>query len=242
VIAVGAIVLLFAIVGVATAGKYVADRASGAKTPTPVAVANNSSTTALTAISRAHEQATAIVKAARQNGRAIVSQAASKARHQASQIITQAHRTAASAPARSVPGTPSSAPALPTAAPVVVQPTAYVATSSQVTTGTTTGVTATTPLPVLQNTPVGAPNLSGVPASWLVVGYNPTFGSGPGSAGSVGVVNRGSKPFSGTVKVVYTHGGVATAPFSGLAPGASLILPLNGPTYPGGGFTIQVVV
>jgi hypothetical protein len=89
---------------------------------------------------------------------------------------------------------------------------------------------------------VGAPNLAGLPSSWLVIGYSPTFGSGPGSAGGVGVVNRGNVRFSGTIRIVYNRGGSAVARFSGLLPGQSLILPLNGPAYPGGGFVMRVIV
>jgi hypothetical protein len=80
-----------------------------------------------------------------------------------------------------------------------------------------------------------------LPSSWLVVAYNATFGSGPGSAGSITVTNRSGKRFSGTAEVVYAGGGTARAVFSGLAPGQTLVLPLNGPTYPGRGFTIRVV-
>jgi hypothetical protein len=95
-------------------------------------------------------------------------------------------------------------------------------------------------------TPAGgvatAPNLRGLPASWLVVGYNATFGSGPGSAGSISVLNRSGKVFSGVAVVQYTRGGSASASFSGLAPGQSLLLPLNGRVYAGGGYRILVNV
>jgi hypothetical protein len=83
-----------------------------------------------------------------------------------------------------------------------------------------------------------SPNLSGLPDTWKVVGYGATFGSGPGNAGSVGVLNRSAKTFSGVVVVQYANGGSASAPFSGLAPGQSLTLPLNGKSYTGGGYHI----
>lgn len=87
-----------------------------------------------------------------------------------------------------------------------------------------------------------SPDLSNVPASWRVVGYNATFGSGPGSAGSITVTNRGIKTYSGVATVEYNSGRSASASFSGLAPGESEVLPLNGPAYPGGGYTIVVNV
>jgi hypothetical protein len=73
------------------------------------------------------------------------------------------------------------------------------------------------------------------------VAYNATFGSGPGGAGSITVTNRSGKTFSGIARVVYAGGGSASAPFSGLAPGQTLTLPLNGRAYPGGGYQILVV-
>ena len=71
--------------------------------------------------------------------------------------------------------------------------------------------------------------------------YNATFGSGPGSAGSISVTNRDARTFSGTAEVVYTNGTTARAGFSGLAPGQTVVLPLNGAVYPGGGYHIEVV-
>jgi vacuolar-type H+-ATPase subunit H len=241
VIAVGVIVLIFAIVGVATAGTYVAGRVSGKATSTPVVVSTTANGNSSRAVALAHAQATAIVEAAKQSKRQILSKAASTARNQARSIISTARRNAASvkSAAAAHASTPASTPtsasssgsvasAYPTSTPVY---NAYAYPTS-------TAVTTTAPA----TTAVGGPDLSGVPAAWLVVGYGATFGSGPGSAGSVSVVNRGSKAFSGTVKVTYTAGGAATASFSGIAPGQSLVLPLNGPAYKGGGYTIQVSV
>jgi hypothetical protein len=222
----GIIVLLFAVFGVASAGKLVADNMSSSKTPTPTPSASAGVSPDIT---RAHAQATAIVKAAQASEHAIVSRATTKAHRTAAQIIANARKSAAAAPT-AVSGTSSS-----TTVPLQVQPTAVASTG-----GSTVAPAA--PVPGLRGTPVGAPNLAGIPAAWLVVGYNPTFGSGPGSAGGVGVVNRGNVPFSGTVRIAYNHGGTAVARFSRLAPGQSLILPLNGPAYPGGGFVMRVIV
>ncbi len=224
VIVAGVIVLLFAVFGVASAGKFVADKMSSSKTATPTPTGSGGVSAEVT---RAHAQATAIVKAAQASERAILSQANTKAHRAATQIIAKARKSAAAAA--------TSVPSGSTTAPVVVQPTV----------APSTGLSTTSPaapVPGLRGTPVGAPNLAGIPASWLVVGYNPTFGSGPGSAGSVSVVNRGNVPFHGTVKITYNHGGTATARFSRLTPGESLILPLNGPAYPGGGFVMRVIV
>jgi hypothetical protein len=90
------------------------------------------------------------------------------------------------------------------------------------------------------------PNLSGVPASWLVVAYGATFGSGPGSAGSITVLNRSQKTFSGTARVEYVgHNGSlgsSSATFSGLAPGQTEVLPLNGAPYPSSASRYHIVV
>lgn len=246
----GAIVLLFAVVGVASAGKYVADKASGSKSATPTVTTRGGTSLASAAITRAHAQATAIVQAANQSKKSIITQARTRARSQANQILTQARRSAsktiASAKANTPPvSSPSSNSTGGTGGTSSISPSSGSVAAAPFPTPTYTAPQTTTGAvlaPALQNTPIGSPNLSTVPSSWLVVGYNATFGNGPGSAGSVSIVNRSRSAFSGTVKVVYAHGGVAYAPFHGLASGQSMVLPLNGPKYPGGGFTIQVVV
>jgi hypothetical protein len=83
----------------------------------------------------------------------------------------------------------------------------------------------------------GTPDLGGVPASWKVVAFNASLGTGSG-IGTVTVLNRSSGTFSGTVKIAYARGGAAYASFSGLAPGQSEVLTLSGTPYPGGGYTI----
>lgn len=239
VLSAAAVVLAFAVVGVASAGKYVADRVSGSATATPTGLKAG---TSRAEIARANAQATAIVKSARVSSRTIVKRTVNRARSQAQRMLAAA-RKRANAIASTPPGAAGT-----TSGPSTTTGGATGSTT-QGTTGTSGVVTFATPVPTLavptvtlQNTPVGAPDLSSVPASWLVVGYNATFGGGPGSAGGISVVNRGSKAFSGTVRVTYARGGVATATFSGLAPGQSLVLPLNGPAYPGGGYSIRVIV
>jgi hypothetical protein len=54
------------------------------------------------------------------------------------------------------------------------------------------------------------------------------------------VTNRSGKTFNGVAHVAYAKGGGANAAFSGLAPGQTRVLPLNGPAYPGGGYTITM--
>jgi hypothetical protein len=82
------------------------------------------------------------------------------------------------------------------------------------------------------------PNLSGLPSTWLVVGYNATFNSGSSGVGTISVVNRSGKTFRGVAIVKYKTGGSASASFSGLAPGQAVVLPLSGSTYRGGGYQI----
>jgi hypothetical protein len=72
------------------------------------------------------------------------------------------------------------------------------------------------------------------------VGYNVSFGSGPGNAGSITVLNRGKTAFSGVARVYYTGGGSSRAIFTNLAPGQTAVLPLNGRAYTGRGYTIRL--
>jgi hypothetical protein len=68
------------------------------------------------------------------------------------------------------------------------------------------------------------------------VAYNVTFGSGPGTAGSITVTNRDARSFSGVARVTYLAGGrtvgSAEAAFGALSPGQTVVLPLNGQPYP----------
>jgi vacuolar-type H+-ATPase subunit H len=243
VIAVGAIVLIFAVVGVASAGTYVAGKVSHKATSTPVVVSTTANGQTSRQVALARAQATAIVEAAKQSQKQILSKATSRARSQAQSIISSARHSANSVITSAAAHATAVSKNAPTAASRTTSgPSAVVYPTATPVYGTTYTYPTATPAAVLATTAVGSPNLSTVPAAWKVVGYGASFGSGPGSAGSVSVVNRGAKAYSGTVKVVYTSGGVATASFSGLAPGQSLVLPLNGPAYTGGGFSIQVVV
>ncbi len=228
-----AVVVIFALVGLGSTGAFVAGKLSNnSNTKGHGPTAGNS--IALADIARAQAQATALVKAAQDAGGSIVHTATARANRQAAAIVAAAHRHARAI----VAAVPTPAP---TAAVAFVQPTAVVyvqptiaavplATSAAGATGTGLGTTGTGQL--------GTPNLQGLPATWKVVGYNATFGTGPGSAGSISVLNRGNVTFSGVALVKYTRGGTASASFSGLAPGQSLTLPLDGKTYTGGGYQI----
>ena len=261
------IVLLFAAVGIVSAGSYVADRVSSNASQTkPKPGPSGRNVLAMQAIARAHAQATAIVKSAQARQRSIVSAATRRASRQAHSIVSAARRRAASVKrtARRVAAAPGPA-ATQQSGITQASPSSGLATGSASLntgaagytagagantgtgysggTGTTTGTGYTTApqQSIYGSASPSTPDLSGVPASWRVVAYNATFGSGPGSAGSITVTNRSAKIFSGVAKVVYTNGGTALARFSGLSPGQTLTLPLNGQSYSGGGYRIIVV-
>lgn len=224
------IVGAFAVLGVVSAGLFVVDRMSGASSSTSAPrtgsrTATDTNRQAAKEVARAQAQATALVKAAKDASGAIIKNASARARRESRAIVTAARRVAAAVPT-SAPNAPGVSPPSP----------AY---SGGFTSGTAPQ-TYVTPVPTLPA--IGAltqvPSLAGAPASWLVVGYNATFGAGPGSAGGISVLNRSSHTFGGVATVRYANGQVATAPFSGLAPGQSAVLPLNGPRYPGGKYSI----
>jgi hypothetical protein len=256
----GAVVVLFAVVGVVSAGLFVANKVSSSPTSTPTRHPVQSPSSALAAqdVARAQAQATAIVKQAQAAGRSIIARSHKTAQHQAQAVLAAARRQAAAAAPAPAPA--PAAPA-PTSAPIAVSSgsstgvigaigqTQYGSSSTYGATSTgsaTSGTTTYAPVAGQTYTAAGSPprasvpNLSGVPASWLVVGYGATFGNGPGSAGSISVVNRSGKTFSGVATVTYASGGSASAAFSGLAPGQAVVLPLNGARYPGGGYKISM--
>jgi hypothetical protein len=229
-----AVILLLALLGLVSSGIFIADKLTAGSHPAKPHRPATGSSLAVAELARAHAQATAIVKAANDAGTSIVRGATVRAHRQAAAIIAAAQKRA-----NKLAVQPSPVPA-PAVAPTteVQQSTVPPSTSSGL---TAPGVTA----PGVTTAPGSAaatPNLSSLPASWLVVGYNATFGSGPGSAGSISVLNRSGKVFSGVATVKYEHGGSASAFFSGLAPGQSLSLPLNGAQYGGGGYRILVNV
>jgi cytoskeletal protein RodZ len=235
-IALFSVIVVFAVLGIISTVVFAADHingtkaAAGATTTPPTGNANRQ---AAGDIARAQAQATAVVKAANDASSSIVKGADAKARRQAAAIVAAAKKQAAAV-------TPIPAPAT---APYSGQSTAPVQPSSGATTytyPTATPYAVVTPVTGSSTSGSSVPNLSGVPSSWMVVGYNATFGSGPGTAGSISVLNRSSHTFSGVATVKYANGGVATAPFSGLGPGGSLTLPLNGPKYTGGGYSISL--
>lgn len=235
------VVVLFAVVGVVSAGSYVAGKVSGNSTKATATV-KPATTSALVAqdIHRAQAQATAIVRQAQSAGHSIVASANSKARRQANALLAAARRQAASyraaaaaAPApTAVPNTSNvGAPSTGVVAPPVLAPTTISSVGSVGTGGTVAANPGSTG-------GAAAPNLSGLPATWLVVGYNATFASGSSGIGTISVLNRSGKTFAGVATVKYKSGGSASASFSGLAPGQSLVLPLAGSPYPGGGYQI----
>ncbi len=237
-----AVVLLFAVVGVVSAGSFVAGKVSGSSaTPTPTVKPPTTSALAVQDIRRAGAQATAIIRQARAASDAIVKSATTKARRQASSIVSSARRTAPVAAPTPAPTTPPVAPLAST--PVASGAASTVPGSTFGSAGSSTGASS------LPNTNSGAivggsasttqaPDLQGLPASWLVVGYNATFSSATGGVGTISVINRSSKLFSGTAMVKYQNGQSASAAFSGLLPGQAVVLRLYGATYPGGAYHI----
>jgi hypothetical protein len=223
-----ALVLAFAVVGVVSAGVFLAGKFSSSPAHAKTHKVSSGNPVAVADVARAQAQATAIVKAAQDASSSIVKSATKSAQKRAAAILAAARHRAAAVPT-AVPA-PVIAPTAIAVAPTAVAPGFTTVPTAVPFSGTTvTGPAGTAPTP---------PNLSGVPANWQVVGYNATFGSGPGSAGSVSVINRGRKTFSGVVTVRYTRGGSATAVFGGLASGQSALLALNGPAYTGGGYHI----
>lgn len=224
-----ALVVAFALIGVGSAGAYVAGKFSSTSKPTATAVTTANNTASAAALAHARSEATAIVKAAQDASGSIVNSANKRARQRAAGIIAAAHHQAhvIVAAARQQPTAVALVAPTTSTSGAILQPTAIAVYPAA-------GQTITVP----GTQPATVPNLSGVPASWQVVGYNVTFGTGSGSAGSISVINRGSRSFSGVAVVRYTKGGSATAPFSGLAPGQAVVLPLNGSQYSGGGYRI----
>lgn len=234
-------VLLLAVVGLLSAGAFVGGKLSGTKaTPVPRPATHAGTPVAGKEVARAQAQATAIVKAAISSGKAIIASASNRARKQARAIIAAAQRKSRVAAAGPTSSAPAASALPPTAPPVVVQPAPTPAPlTGQVSAGAAESQ-STGQAPVSAGSSPAAsassPDLSGVPAGWKVVAYNASFGSGPGSAGSISVINRGGRAYSGVAKVEYLGQGrvlgSASAPFSGLLPGQTLVLPLNGPAYP----------
>jgi len=234
-IAAVAVVLLFAVVGVVSAGAFVADKISGGKSTPTSRTRVTGTSAAVQDVVRAQAQATAIVKQAQFAGRNIVSSSGSKAHRQAKAIVAAARRQAA-AIKQSGAGSSTVAPTAPVTQPQTA-PTALVTQpqtapsalpTAQVAAGATSGSLPSTG------------NLSGYPSSWQVVAHKITFGSGPGSAGNVTVTNRSSVAHSGEVTVQCTAGGSAQASFNALPPGQSELIPLNGRECPGGRYSVPV--
>jgi hypothetical protein len=218
-----AIILIFAAIGVVSAGAFVGNKlAGGSAQPTATAGQPTTVPSSLQDVRRARAQATRIVAQARRSGKNAASRALTRAHAQATSVVAAARKKASSAPAPVAPASPPVAPAPTSAFP---------------STGSARSATSPGNGSISSGASPGAPNLSGVPASWKVVAYNATFGTGSG-VGTVTVLNRSSGSFSGTVKIAYAKGGAAYASFSGLAPGQSEVLALSGSPYPGGGYTI----
>lgn len=225
-----ALILLFALIGVVSAGAFVANRVgtSSKATITPEATSTNGNLVAQE-LARAQTQATAIVRQAQGAGHAIVGTATTRASRQARSIVSRARQQQPVAtPAQVGPGQPGGNGT----SPVPIQPQFA-----------PTAAAGFVPSPGIPAPTALVPSvLSGLPKSWLVVAYGATFGNGPGTAGGITVTNRGAKTFTGVARVLYAKGGVATGQFGALAPGQTEVLALNGPTYPGGGYRITVPV
>jgi hypothetical protein len=213
-----AVVLLFAVLGVISAGAFVAGKVSTAKaTATPHSLARSN------LIPQARSQATSIVRAAQTAGHHIVATATTRGNKQAKALLNRAKQRA-STQATTVPTAQSSS------------------TSTSTGTGSTSSSSQASGSPPATPSTGSSINFRTLPASWLVVAYNATFGGGPGRAGGITVTNRSEKKaFSGVARVLYTRGGSASATFSGLAPGQTVVLPLNGAIYQGGGFRILLL-
>lgn len=223
-----AIIIIFAVIGVVSAGIFVGSAfSSSSKTGSSLHPTVPPST--LRDVHRAQAQATRIVAQARKSGRAASLRLTKRARAQATALVeTARHRAAAIAAA-----VPTPVPAPP---PTSSVPGPAYSGGSNSSTGTTSpgGSTGS----AQASGAVGAPGPGTVPASWKVVAYNATFSNGGAGVGTVTVLNRSTTTFSGTVKIVYSRGGAAYASFAGLAPGGSEVLPLSGTPYPGGGYRI----
>lgn len=235
------VVVLFAVVGVVSAGSFVAGKVSGGAIK-PTATTKVTTTSSLVAqdIHRAQAQATAIVRQAQSAGHSIVASANARARRQANAVISGAHRQAAAYRAAVVTAPVAAPTTVPNTSASVGSSNAGGATSNvaQVPTSTSSSGAGVTNGATVNRSGASVPNLSGVPSTWLVVGYNATFPGSAGGVGTISVVNRSGKVFSGVATVKYRTGGSASASFSGLAPGESLVLPLSGTTYRGGGYQI----
>jgi len=226
----GALILLFAIVGVVSAGAYVAGKLSTTSSPRATHPGSRGRG-AQASIAQAHAEATQIVRSAQSASNRIVMSATSRASRQATKILAAARRNARHTTRSVAQVVPTPAPAVnvppPVLAPTAVPP-SYGAFATAI------------PTPSGQTYVAPKADLSHVPASWLVVGYNASFAAGPGSAGGVTVTNRSGKTFSGTATVTYKSGGKATATFGSVAPGQTVVLPLNGSPYHGGGYSISM--
>lgn len=220
-----AIILVFAAIGVVSAGIFVGSQFTSSAASPRKAAHTTPVPASLRDVRRAQAQATRIVAQAQKNARATARGVTARARTQATALVVSAKKRAG-AIAAAVP-TAAPAPAAPTignSAPSAAPP------SAPATGVPSTGATGST-------SASGTPDLSAVPASWKVVAYNASLGTGSG-IGTVTVLNRSGGTFSGTVKIAYARGGAAYASFSGLGPGQSEVLALSGTPYPGGGYTI----
>ncbi len=233
-----AVVLIFALVGLASAAVFVGGKV-GSSTASPTTVKGNHPTNgngaASAEVARARIVATSIVKAAEDSGTSYINSAKATAKKQVAAILAAAHKQAA-ALSTSAAAAPTSAPPIAAVVntPVVSSP-AYTAPAYTPSVGAQSAPTVTA---ATSPGTARVPDLHGVPASWQVVGYNATFGAGPGSAGSISVINRAGRTFSGVATVHYANGSSASAPFTSLSPGQALVLPLDGPKYQGGGYHI----
>jgi hypothetical protein len=236
-----ALLVAFALVGIVAAGTFAAGKLSTSSSSPKSHSGTSGRAVAAQDVARARAQATAIVTAAQSASSNIVKSATKDAQARANGIVTDARKKAQSIikKANSV-AVAQPAPQTQPVAPQVATGPAYTPPATNVYTAPTATPGYTAPQVSTGTQQTTTPNLQGVPASWLVVAYGATFGRGPGGAGGVSVINRGRTPMSGVATVRYSNGGTAQAYFSGLAPGQSAVVPLNGKAYTGGGYSLQV--
>lgn len=223
-----AVIIVFAVIGVVSAGIFLGSALGSTGKTTGGIIHPTVAVSSLQDVHRAQVQATNIVSQARKSGQTVARDITARARARATALVAAAKKSAGAIGASSpAPGAPSSPSSTATGnSSTTIPGTTGAAPSSTVVSGTSASGGA-----------AGTPDLSGVPASWKVVAYNAALGTGS-RVGTVSVLNRGSGTFSGTVKIAYNRGGAAYASFSGLGPGHSEVLTLSGSPYPGGGYTI----
>ncbi|MGH2447501.1 MAG: hypothetical protein ACRDFS_02705 [Chloroflexota bacterium] len=225
------VVVLFALIGVVSAGRYLSDSFASAK---PNASGSHHKTTtgnnsASLALARAGTQATSIVRAAETSGRRQAKAELKQAQRKAARLVAAARRSTSSSTSAH-PSSAASTQPIPTATTLPV-----ISSSGPSSSGGSSAGTGSS----------AVPDLSSAPASWLVVGYNVAWGGGSG-VGSISVINRSRGSLSGTALVQYygPKGGLGSseASFTDLGAGQSETLSLQGDAYPASASGYHIVI